>query len=56
MVTAFLVGKLKNLQRQQAQALARARWTNLKFSADGMNILVSTDASLIIMLDAYECR
>eukprot|EP00611_Tribonema_gayanum_P009646 TRINITY_DN1946_c0_g1_i2.p1 TRINITY_DN1946_c0_g1~~TRINITY_DN1946_c0_g1_i2.p1 ORF type:complete len:378 (+),score=134.34 TRINITY_DN1946_c0_g1_i2:125-1135(+) len=55
MVADFLCKRLKNIQRQQAQALARARWTNLKFSADGMNILVSTDASLIIMLDAYEC-
>lgn len=54
-VTAFLVEKLKNIQRQQAQALARARWTNLKFSANGLNILVSTDASLIVMLDAYDC-
>jgi COMPASS component SWD2 len=54
-VTEFLAEKVKTMQRQQAQTLARARWTNLQFSSDGNHILISTDASLIIMVDAFEC-
>ena len=54
-VTEFLENKVKTMQRHQAQTLARARWTNLQFSSDGNHILISTDASLIIMVDAFEC-
>ncbi|CAM9769650.1 unnamed protein product [Chrysoparadoxa australica] len=55
-VTDFLVNRHPHIQSQQAQTLARARWTNLKFSVDGKSILVSTDANLAIAVDAFECQ
>ncbi|CAM9395773.1 unnamed protein product [Discosporangium mesarthrocarpum] len=53
-VTEFLVNKLPTMQPQQAETLARATWVSMKFSADGQNILISTDSSVLLMLDAFE--
>ncbi|CAM9494117.1 unnamed protein product, partial [Heterosigma akashiwo] len=53
-VADFLTAKMPDMQPQQAQTLARARWTRIRFSRDGSNMLISTDASLILMLDAFE--
>ncbi|CAM9318624.1 unnamed protein product [Choristocarpus tenellus] len=53
-VTKFLVRKIPTMQPQLAQTLARAKWMSMKFSVDGQNILVTTDSSVILMLDAYE--
>eukprot|EP00640_Fibrocapsa_japonica_P004320 CAMPEP_0113934436 /NCGR_PEP_ID=MMETSP1339-20121228/1759_1 /TAXON_ID=94617 /ORGANISM="Fibrocapsa japonica" /LENGTH=229 /DNA_ID=CAMNT_0000936235 /DNA_START=320 /DNA_END=1005 /DNA_ORIENTATION=- /assembly_acc=CAM_ASM_000762 len=53
-VADFLARRMPRMQTQQAQTLARASWTRLTFSQDGGCLLISTDASLCLMLDAFE--
>lgn len=43
-----------DMQPKRADELSRARWTNMKFSADGQSILIATDASLVLTLHAFE--
>ena len=42
------------LAGEQTQALARAAWTGMTFSPDGNEIIVSTNAGIILMIDAFE--
>jgi len=51
---AKLLIKNQRLQNSSAQSLARAQWTNLSFNADGKHILVTTDSSLLLLIDGYK--
>lgn len=46
--------KVTDLRPKKAKTLSQARWTSMKFSADGQSILISTDASLVLTLHAFE--
>lgn len=52
-VEEFLSRK-PDMKPKRAQALSQARWTSMKFSADGQSILIATDASLVLTLGAFE--
>lgn len=52
-VEEFIV-KAKEMRPKKARALSLARWKSMKFSADGQSILISTDASLVLTLHAFE--
>lgn len=41
---------------QRARQLSLAQWVGMDFSADGKNMLVYTDASLMLTIDAYDLK
>eukprot|EP01084_Bolivina_argentea_P297327 512206_1 len=54
-VAKYLAYGLKTLQWKEAQISAHSKWAHIQFSCDGQNMLVTTDSSLILLVDAFEC-
>eukprot|EP00612_Vaucheria_litorea_P008502 CAMPEP_0171471916 /NCGR_PEP_ID=MMETSP0946-20130122/986_1 /TAXON_ID=109269 /ORGANISM="Vaucheria litorea, Strain CCMP2940" /LENGTH=358 /DNA_ID=CAMNT_0012001491 /DNA_START=18 /DNA_END=1095 /DNA_ORIENTATION=+ len=52
-ISAFLMTKFPFMEQEKIQQWSNACWINLKFSANENFILVSTNSSIIIMLDAF---
>mmetsp|Transcript_6035 Transcript_6035/g.14697 ORF Transcript_6035/g.14697 Transcript_6035/m.14697 type:complete len:207 (+) Transcript_6035:2721-3341(+) len=54
-VADFLAAHMNTtLASEQTQALARAAWTGMRFSPDGNEMIITTNAGIILMIDAFE--